>query len=153
MKTNEELIKYFSDLLQNAEVTEGKQYVEIKVKKEDWHETAKKIATGDIKFDYLVDITAVDYNPVFTIVAHITASETHEFIVLKTDIENRENPIVDSLYDIWATAEFMEREIFDLFGIKFNNHPDLRRLFLEDDYGYPLRKDFKDDINMIELKN
>ncbi len=153
MKTNEELIKYFSELFPNAEVSEGVQFVEIKVKKDDWHETAKEITTGDIKFDYLVDITAVDYNPVFTIVAHITASETHEFIVLKTDIENRENPIVDSLYDIWATAEFMEREIFDLFGIKFDNHPDLRRLFLEDDYGYPLRKDFKDDINMIELKN
>jgi NADH:ubiquinone oxidoreductase subunit C len=69
-------------------------------------------------------------------------------LVVKTKLESRE-PVVDSVSDIWKTAEFHEREIFDLFGIRFLNHPDLRRLFLEDDYGFPLRKDFSDESRMI----
>jgi NADH:ubiquinone oxidoreductase subunit C len=57
---------------------------------------------------------------------------------------------LDSVTDIWPTAEFHEREIYDLLGIKFNNHPDLRRLFLDETWGFPLRKDFKDDIHVVE---
>jgi NADH:ubiquinone oxidoreductase subunit C len=70
-------------------------------------------------------------------------------LVLKPRLDNRQNPEVDTISDIWRTAEFHEREVYDLFGIKFRNHPDLRRLFLEDDYGFPLCKDFTDEINMI----
>jgi NADH:ubiquinone oxidoreductase subunit C len=63
----------------------------------------------------------------------------------------RVNPNFDTVCGLWRTAEWHEREIFDLLGIKFNNHPDLRRLFLDDEWvGYPLRKDYKDDINIIE---
>ncbi len=153
MKSNEELIKYFSELLPDAQIQEGKQFVEITVDLDKWHKTAETLAGCELKFDFLVNITAVDYLPKFMVVCHLTSTTTRDFIVLKTYIEDRENPVIDSLYDIWPTAEFQEREIFDMFGIKFNNHPDLRRLFLEDDYGYPLRKDFKDEINMIELKN
>ncbi len=153
MKSNEELIKYFSELLPDAQIQEGKQFVEITTGLDKWHKTAKTLAGCELKFDFLVNITAVDYLPKFMVVCHLTSTTTRDFIVLKTFIEDRENPVIDSLYDIWPTAEFQEREIFDMFGIKFNNHPDLRRLFLEDDYGYPLRKDFKDEINMIELKN
>jgi NADH:ubiquinone oxidoreductase subunit C len=51
--------------------------------------------------------------------------------------------------DIWKTAEYHEREIYDLFGIKFKGHPDLRRLFLGSSWGYPLRKDYVDDINIV----
>jgi NADH:ubiquinone oxidoreductase subunit C len=58
---------------------------------------------------------------------------------------------VDTLCDIWATADSQEREIFDLFGIKFRNHPDLRRLFLDEGWGFPLRKDYTDE-NIKELK-
>jgi NADH:ubiquinone oxidoreductase subunit C len=64
-------------------------------------------------------------------------------------IDNRENPQAETVSDIWKTAEFHEREVFDLFGIRFLHHPDLRRLFLEDDYGFPLRKDFSDESRMI----
>ncbi len=153
MKSKEELIKYLSQLLPDAQVGEGTQYVEVVVDKEKWHDTAKTLAECDLKFDFLVNITAVDYMPKFMVIYHLTSTTTRDFIVVKTFIEDRDNPVVDTLSDIWPTAEFQEREIYDLFGIKFNNHPDLRRLFLEDDYGHPLRKDFRDDINMIELKN
>lgn len=154
MKNNEELVKYLSQLLPEAEVSLGKQYPEIVVTAEKWHDTASKLfQNSDKKFDFLISLTAVDYNPKFTVVAHIEATNTHELIVLKADIDNRENPTIDTLSDIYPTVEYHEREVFDLYGIHFNNHPDLRRLFLEDDYGFPLRKDFKDDINIIELPN
>jgi NADH:ubiquinone oxidoreductase subunit C len=69
---------------------------------------------------------------------------------LKVKIADRENPEIDSLSGVYPTCEFFEREVFDLFGIKYKNHPNLKRLFLEDDYGFPLRKDFRDEVNMIE---
>jgi NADH:ubiquinone oxidoreductase subunit C len=80
-------------------------------------------------------------------------STTHRHIVVvKVATENREEPVFDSVYDIWATAEFHEREVFDFFGIRFNNHPNLKRLFLTEDWiGYPLRKDYEDETNMILL--
>jgi NADH:ubiquinone oxidoreductase subunit C len=65
-------------------------------------------------------------------------------------IANRETPQVDSVYNIWKAAEYHEREIFDLLGITFRNHPDLRRFFLDESWGYPLRKDFVDEVNIIE---
>jgi NADH:ubiquinone oxidoreductase subunit C len=71
-------------------------------------------------------------------------------VVIKVVLTDRENPVVDSLVALYPTAEYLEREIFDLFGIRFTNHPNMKRLFLEDDYGYPLRKDFRDEINIIE---
>ena len=74
-------------------------------------------------------------------------------------LADRFDHIVLTVNDIEETCRFyeralgFEREVFDLFGIRFKNHPDLRRLFLEDDYGFPLRKDFKDEVNIIELPN
>jgi NADH:ubiquinone oxidoreductase subunit C len=65
---------------------------------------------------------------------------------------DRANPEIETVCDIWRTAEFHEREVFEMFGVQFKNHPDLRRLILEDDFkGFPLRKDFEDPINMIKL--
>ena len=70
--------------------------------------------------------------------------------VLKVKTADRENPTLDTVCDIWKTAEFHEREVFDFFGIKFNNHPNLKRLFLTEDWdGFPLRKDYVDEINMV----
>ena len=66
----------------------------------------------------------------------------------KTNID-RENPILTQYLISGKTAEFHEREVYDLLGIKFNNHPDLRRLFLDNSWGFPLRKDYVDDINIV----
>lgn len=72
-------------------------------------------------------------------------------MVVKVNL-NRDLPEIDTVSDIWRTAEFHEREVFELFGVQFRNHPDLRKLILTDDFiGYPLRKDFEDPINMIKL--
>jgi NADH/F420H2 dehydrogenase subunit C len=98
-----------------------------------------------LAFDYLVMETAVDYIEAdYFELIYILRSMTHNretAIKLRTD--NRDDPIVPSVFDIWQTAEFQEREIYDMFGIRFAGHPDLRRLFMWDEFrGYPLRKDF-----------
>ena len=85
-------------------------------------------------------------------VYHLRSTSHGHEMVLKAKIEDRENPRVDTLCDIWRTAEWHEREVFDLFGVDFTDHPDLRRLLLSDDWeGYPLRKDYVDPTNMIGL--
>jgi len=87
------------------------------------------------------------------VVYHLKSTNHGHQIVLKSKLENRENPEIDSVCDLWKTAEFHEREVYDFFGIIFKNHPDLRRIFLEDDrVGWPMRKDFQDPINMIDYQ-
>lgn len=117
------------------------------------HLLAEKLK-NDVKtsFDFLFCQSGVDYPDHLMVVYHLKSTELGHSIVLKAKIEDRENSVIDSVYDLWKTADFHEREIFDLFGIRFKNHPDLRRIFLDDDWvGYPLRKDYVDEINIIEL--
>ena len=83
---------------------------------------------------------------------HLRSNDLNHEMVMRVKTDGREKPEVDTVCDIWRTAEFHEREIYDLFGVVFKNHPDLRRILLEDDReGHPLRKDFVDEVNMIEL--
>jgi len=154
MKNKEELTGFLTRLFPYATIQKGNQYVELFISADKWHETAQILKSNDsIPFDYLISLTAVDYLNKFTIVYHLESTSTHDFIVVKTDVGNREHPQIDTISDIWVTAEFHEREVYDLFGIRFNHHPDLRRFFMEENDGYPLRKDFKDEINIIELPN
>jgi NADH-quinone oxidoreductase subunit C len=101
------------------------------------------------KMDYLFCLTAVDRKDGFHMVYHTTSSEFLHTIVLRVILTDKVNPVVPTVSRIWRSAEYFEREVFDLFGIRFDNHPDLRRLFLEDDWiGYPLRKDYKDSFTL-----
>lgn len=151
---NTELMELITKAIPYGTVSQGSQYPEVVVPTGKLHEAAGQLRNlKGHPFDYLINMTAADFIEKFTLYYHMESTETHNLIVLKTDISDREKPEVDTLSDIWITAEFLEREVFDLFGIRFKNHPDLRRLFLEDDYGYPLRKDFKDEVNIIELPN
>jgi NADH:ubiquinone oxidoreductase subunit C len=84
-------------------------------------------------------------------VYHLSSTTHRHTIVIKVQLD-RNNPEIDTVSDIWRTAEFHEREVFELFGVQFRQHPDLRKLILTDDFeGYPLRKDFQDPVNMIKL--
>jgi NADH-quinone oxidoreductase subunit C len=85
------------------------------------------------------------------VIYHLKSTELNHYTVIKARIDSREKPEIDTVCDIWLTAEFHEREVYDLFGIVFRNHPDLRRIFLDEEWvGYPLRKDYEDPYNMIE---
>lgn len=154
MEKSKITLEWLKELLPEANIEQGLQYPEIKVSAEKLHETAAVLKDNqDFPHDYLISLTAVDYLEKFIVVYHLENTTSHDLIVLMTDVTDREHAAVDTVSDLWPTAEFHEREVYDLFGIRFNNHPDLRRLFMEDDYGYPLRKDFKDEVNIIEYPN
>ncbi|WP_306520624.1 NADH-quinone oxidoreductase subunit C [Gemmatimonas sp.] len=99
------------------------------------------------RYDYLVDVTAVEYRdgarPI-EVVWHLRALGHRRFLRLKVELPKRGPLWVPSVIDIYSGADWLERECFDMFGIRFEGHPDLRRLLLWEQYkeGYPLRKDF-----------
>jgi NADH-quinone oxidoreductase subunit C len=99
----------------------------------------------DQKFVRLSTVTAVDRYPLeprFEVVYHLHAIEPQQRLRLKCRVRG-EDPVIESVTSVWRSAEWYEREVFDLFGIKFMNHPDLRRILLPDDWnGHPLRKDY-----------
>lgn len=114
---------------------------------------ANQLKTNEqLKMDYLFDLTALDWPENLEVVYHIKSTELQHEIVLRVKTADREKAEVPTVYEIWATAELQEREAFDLFGIQFTNHPDLRRIFLEDDWeGFPMRKDYVDEVNIVSL--
>jgi NADH-quinone oxidoreductase subunit C len=102
----------------------------------------------DLKFNRLSSVTAVDrypQEPRFEIVYHLHSLARSERVRLKAPISSGEEtlPEIDSVCSVWRGADWYEREVFDLFGVRFSNHPDLRRIMMPDDWeGYPLRKDY-----------
>ncbi len=99
--------------------------------------------TAGLEFDYLNYVTAVDYNTYFLVIYNLTSLKNNLSLMLKTRCDNHDAPSVPSVTGIWNGAILQEREIFDLMGIKFENHPNLKRIFLWESFkGYPLRKDF-----------
>lgn len=107
--------------------------------------------TPELAFDYLSDLTAVDYEDQgFQIVYHLIAiglkAETvQRKLVIKIDIP-RDEPKIATAVDVWPTANFHEREVYDMMGVIFEGHPDLRRILMREDWiGHPLRKDYVDE--------
>lgn len=100
--------------------------------------------TEGLDFDFLNFITAVDYYDHFEVVYWLSSLEHNHSLTIKTRCYDRENPITPSVVGLWHGADFQEREIYDLFGIKFEGHPNMKRIFLWEGFaGHPLRKDFK----------
>jgi NADH-quinone oxidoreductase subunit C len=99
---------------------------------------------ADLNFEVLSDQTAVDWpkEEKIQLVYHLYSYSSRHQIVLKVDLP-RDNPKIATIEDIWKVANWFEREIFDLFGVIFDGHSDLRRILLPEDWvGYPLRKDY-----------
>ncbi len=100
--------------------------------------------TSGLDFDYLSFLTAVDYNTYFEVVYYLYSLGHNHSLVLKTRCNDRENPTVHSVVRLWNGANFQEREVYDLMGIKFEGHPNLKRIMLWEGFpGHPLRKDYK----------
>lgn len=101
--------------------------------------------TSGFSFDLLSSITAVDYIDHFEVVYHLKSLITLSKATLKVKLGfgREDQPEIDSAYNLWKGADFQEREVFDLMGIHFVNHPNLKRILLWDGFpGHPLRKDF-----------
>jgi len=151
MLNRQELTDIIGGFEPEATFPEGTQLMEVVVPAEKLFALIEKLKSDKkTAFNYLINHTAVDFTTHFTVVYHLESTDFRHLIVLKSLLTDRENPNIDSLTALYPTAEYFEREVFDLFGIRFNNHPNLKRFFMEDDYGYPLRKDFRDEVNIIE---
>ena len=102
-------------------------------------------ADRDLQFDQLMDVTAVDYldrDPRFDVVYHLLSHARRTRVRLKAPVADGNPPALPSVTGVWRAANFTEREVFDLFGISFDGHPDLRRILLPDHWeGHPLRHD------------
>jgi NADH-quinone oxidoreductase subunit C len=148
----EELKIQFIELLPSISFEEGGEWLNAYVATEELKAFVRKLRTQQgLDFDYLFCLTCVDWKTHFTMVYHFTSTIYRHNIVIKAKL-NKDDPEIETISDIWRTAELLEREVYDLFGVKFLHHPDLRRLIMPDDWkGWPLRKDYEDPVNMIRL--
>lgn len=136
-------------------VIEDKNLLTVTVPAAAFHELAYRLRTDeDLLFDYLVCMTGMDWGETLGVVYHLASTRYGHRLVLKIETNDRENPELPSVSDIWNTANLNEREVLDFYGIHFINHPDMRHLFLRNDWvGYPFRKDYNEDaaINPVRL--
>jgi NADH:ubiquinone oxidoreductase subunit C len=148
----EELKLRLEKLLPSPVFEEGTEWLTVDIDPAAWEEVARELRWAEeLDLDYLFCVTAIDWKTHFTMVYHLTSTVYRHMVVVKAKLD-RGHPVIRTVSDIWRTAEFHEREAFDLFGVVFTGHPDLRRLFMTDDWkGWPLRKDYEDPVNMIKL--
>ena len=105
-----------------------------------------------LQFDYLVCMTGMDFGENLGVYYRFRSTVLRQELTVRVETVNREQPELMTVADLWATAELNEREVFDFFGIRFINHPDMRRLFLRNDWvGHPLRKDYDPALNDVRL--
>ncbi len=150
--TREELVAQLPALNTGVAFEEGGEWLNMNTDAATWKEFSHALKHNNgFDFDYLFCLTCVDWKTHLTMVYHLTSTKHKHIIVVKIKLD-RSNPQVTSVAAIWRTAEFHEREVYELFGVNFLDHPDLRKLILPDDWqGFPLRKDYEDPINMIRL--
>jgi len=150
--SNEALKIKIGELLPSAVLEEGGEWITVMIASANWLTVAEQLRYApDLNFDFLFCLTCIDWKTHFTMVYHLRSTVSQDVLVVKAKLDRNE-PGIESVSSIWRTAEFHEREVYDLFGVKFLHHPDLRRLLLTEDWnGYPLRKDYEDPVNMIKL--
>ena len=120
-----------------------------------WHSLAK-VLKEELHFDFLVTIVGMDWTDKLGCVYYLQNTDDKSVISVKVTTDDRENPMLHSVHDVWAIATTFEREVYDFFGIIFINNPDMRRLFLSIDWkGFPLRKDYDDspEVNPVPKEN
>ena len=151
--TNEELKIKITELLPAATFEEGGEWLNINIAPADWLSFTRQLRQNEsLYFNYLFCLTCIDWKTHLTMVYHLSSTKHRHNIVVRSKLD-RNNPEIESVSYIWRTAEFHEREVYEMFGVSFLNHPDLRLLILPDGWEgkNPMRKDFEDPINMIKL--
>jgi len=151
--TKEELKIKLTELLPAATFDETGEWLNMNIAVADFLNTVKLLRTDPVlQFDYLFCLTCVDWKTYLTMVYHFTSTSHRQPLVLKVQLD-RNKPEIETVSHIWRTAEFNEREVYEMFGVNFLNHQDLRLLILPDGWEgkNPMRKDFEDPVNMIKL--
>ncbi len=124
----------------------------VTVPDEKWHALAQALKE-ELHYDYLTALVGVDWKDSLGCMYYLTNTATQEMLHVKVSTTDRENPRLHTVSDVWAVANYQEREVYDFFGIVFINHPDMRRFFLRNDWvGYPLRKDYDDSPELNPLR-
>lgn len=117
-----------------------------------WHTVAETLKKAG--YDWLACVVGEDWGDALGCTYYIKSTSDYSMVSVKVTTTDRENPMLHSVYDVWEIARLEEREVYDFYGIKFINHPDMRRLYLRNDWvGFPLRKDYNEnpEINPIRL--
>jgi len=150
--TNEEIKQAITTFLPSAAYDETGEFLSILVDGTELRPLMRELRSNlNFDCDYLFCLTCIDWKAHLTMVYHLLSKKHKHTIVVKAKLADVNNPQIETVSDIWRTAEFHEREVYDLFGVKFLNHPDMRRLLLDEEWeGYPLRKNYVDE-NMIEI--
>ncbi len=148
-----ELKDIITEWLPGATFDENGQWLNVNVEPKDLHLLAVKLRNHEhTQFDYCFCLTCVDWKTHLTMVYHLDSTKFRHQVVVKVKLDAAK-PEVETVSDLWKTADFHEREVYEMFGVHFINHPDLRLLILPDGWEgkNPLRKNFEDPINMIKL--
>ncbi len=144
--TGKELHGYLVDVFGEYLSNYGEQEILIDPQKVDAVCEYMK-TNSELEFNFLNSITAVDYVEYFEVVYHITSFSYNHQAILKVRVYGRDEPSLPSVCSIWPGANFQEREIFDLMGLSFKGHPNLKRIMLWEGFpGHPHRRDFEDVV-------
>lgn len=128
----------------------------VSVPEPKWYALAKELRDNpQLSFDVLTAVVGMDWKETLGVIYYLTSTKhAWQVISVKVEAADRNKPMIHSVSDLWKVANFQEREVYDFFGIKFINHPDMRRFFLRNDWvGHPLRKDYdaNPELNPIRL--
>lgn len=151
--TKEELKTKLTEIIPSASLDESGEWLTVTLPVADFLPAMEQLRHHpDLNFDYLFCETCVDWKTHLTMVYHLDSTLYRHVLVVKVQLD-RNKPEIETVSHIWRTAEFHEREVFEMFGVTFLHHPDLRLLILPDGWEgkNPLRKDFEDPVNMIKL--
>ncbi len=151
-------VEAYLSALEFAEVERKGDVLTVTVPKDNLYEVACYVRhSAPESYDFLIDLIGMDYGDSLGVIYYLSPSKhPSQLLVLKTSTADRGRPELFSVCDLWDTAFIYEREAYDFFGIRFINHPDMRRIFLRSDWkGYPFRKDYDADpaINPVPLEN
>lgn len=136
------LLAWSQDAVEGAKLDRGE--LSIYVAREAIREACTYLKTQGV-IDFLSDVSCADYyprTPRFEMAYHLLSIKNKDRVRLKVRLEG-DDPVIESIVSVWPTANFFEREVFDLFGVRFLGHPYLRRIMMPEDWeGHPLRKDY-----------
>lgn len=150
---NEDLKTRITELVPSATFDESGEWLNITIAPQDWLLFATQLRNDvSLFFNHLFCLTCIDWKTHLTMVYHLSSTKFRHNIVVKATLDNN-NQAIETVSNIWQTANFHEREVYEMFGVNFLNHPDLRLLILPDGWEgkNPMRKNFEDPVNMIKL--
>lgn len=148
---NEALQAYLTEQVPDATFDTSGEWLNVQVSVAAFRSLTEKLKK-ELQFNFLFCLTCVDWKTHLNMVYHLRSTQEGHHLVVKVNLDTQQ-PQIHTVCDLWRTAEFHEREVYELFGVDFLQHPDLRLLILPDGWEgkNPLRKDFEDPINMIKL--